>query len=68
MPTKNNKCLTLNEKMQLIEASEKEKLTVKQICERLKCGKSLVYNVLKQKNEIKEQWKNDKLYCTSFYV
>ena len=39
MPTKNNKGLTLNEKMQLIEAIEKEKLTVKHICERLKCGK-----------------------------
>ena len=50
--------------MQLIEASEKGKLTVKQICKRLKCEKSLVYNVLKQKNEIKEQWKNGKLYLS----
>ena len=54
--------------MHLIEANEKEKLTVKQIRERLKSGKSLVYNVFKQKNETKEQQKNGKLYCTSFYV
>ncbi|CAI6377575.1 unnamed protein product [Macrosiphum euphorbiae] len=56
--TSKNKCLTLNEKIKLIESSEKDKLTVKQICELFKCGKSQVYNILKQKNEIKEQWMN----------
>jgi len=47
--TSKNKCLTLNEKIKLIESSEKDKLTVKQICELFKCGKSQVYNILKQK-------------------
>eukprot|EP00102_Acyrthosiphon_pisum_P024766 XP_016661976.1 PREDICTED: tigger transposable element-derived protein 3-like [Acyrthosiphon pisum] len=56
--TSKNKCLSLNEKIKLIESSEKDKLTVKQICELFKCGKSQVYNILKQKNEIKEQWMN----------
>ncbi|CAI6344981.1 unnamed protein product [Macrosiphum euphorbiae] len=56
--TSKNKCLTLNEKIKLIESSEKDELTVKQICELFKCGKSQVYNILKQKNEIKEQWMN----------
>jgi len=37
-----NKSLTLNEKIKLIESSEKDKLTVKQICELCKCGKSQV--------------------------
>ncbi|CAI6370950.1 unnamed protein product [Macrosiphum euphorbiae] len=45
--TSKNKCLTLNEKIKLIESSEKDKLTVKQICELFKCGKSQVYTVKK---------------------
>jgi len=40
---------------------------VKQICELIKCGKSQVYNILKQKNEIKEQWMNGKLNYKSKY-
>lgn len=58
MTSKSNKCLTLNEKMKLIEASEKQKLSVKQICTLFKCGKSQVYNVLKCSDEITKLWMN----------
>lgn len=40
--TSKNKCLTVNEKIKLIESSEKDELTVNQICELFKCGKSQV--------------------------
>lgn len=53
--------LSLDDKVKLIRASEKDNLNVKQLCELFKCGKSLVYKTLKEKQEIKEQWKNGKL-------
>lgn len=43
--------------MKLIEASEKQKLSVKQICTLFKCGKSQVCNVLKC-DEITKLWIN----------
>lgn len=44
--------------MKIIEASEKQKLSVKKICTLFKCGKSQVYNVLKCSDEITKLWMN----------
>jgi transposase len=44
--------LLLNEEVKVIEAKEKGKLSVQEIMMRFKCGKTQVYNTLKQKNKI----------------
>jgi hypothetical protein len=38
---------SLNEKVKAIEAKEKDKLSVREIMMRFKCGKTQVYNTLK---------------------
>jgi uncharacterized protein (DUF433 family) len=45
--------LDINIKVKVIQASEKEKLTVKQIVAKFNIGKTQVYDILKAKSEIK---------------
>lgn len=51
----NKRVFTLNEKAALINCSETERLSVKELTERFKCGKTAVYEILKRKSEILEQ-------------
>jgi hypothetical protein len=44
--------LSINEKVKVIEAKEKDKLSIREIIMRFKCGRTQVYNTLKQKYEI----------------
>jgi hypothetical protein len=44
--------LSLNEKVKVIEAKEKDKLSVWEILMRFKCGKTQAYNSLKQKDKV----------------
>jgi predicted DNA-binding protein YlxM (UPF0122 family) len=46
----------LNEKAKVIEAKEKDKLSVWEIMMRFKCGKTQIYNTLKQKDKIMNKW------------
>lgn len=48
--------LTLNEKVQIIELSEKEKVSAKELTIRFKCGKTQVYSVLQNKEKIMNDW------------
>jgi predicted DNA-binding protein YlxM (UPF0122 family) len=48
--------LLLNEKIKVIEAKEIDKLSVREIMMRFKCGKTQVYNILKQKEKIMNDW------------
>jgi hypothetical protein len=48
--------LDLNTNIKVNEARGKEKPTGKQIVARFKFGKTLVYDVLKAKQEIRRQW------------
>ncbi|PNF23924.1 hypothetical protein B7P43_G12845 [Cryptotermes secundus] len=54
-PTYNKRVFTLSEKAALINCSETERLSVKELTERFKCGKTAVYEILKRKSEILEQ-------------
>jgi hypothetical protein len=56
MALKKRVLLHLNAKVKVTVASEKDKLTVKQIVGRFKIGKTRVYNILKSKLEIKHEW------------
>jgi hypothetical protein len=58
MASKKRVVLDLNTKGKVIQASEKEKLTVKQIVAKFNIGKTQVYDILKAKSEIKNQWLN----------
>jgi transposase len=40
----------------LIEAKEKDKLSVQEIMKQFKCGKTQVYNTLKQKDKTMNEW------------
>ena len=48
--------LSLNEKVKVIEAKEKDKLSVREIMMQFKCGKTQIYNMLKQKDKIMNEW------------
>jgi hypothetical protein len=48
--------LSLNEKVKVTEAKEKYKLSVQEIMMRFKCGKTQVYNTLKQKDKTMNEW------------
>jgi hypothetical protein len=48
--------LSLNKKVKVNEAKEKDKLSVQEIMMRLKCGKTQVYKTLKQKDKIMNEW------------
>jgi hypothetical protein len=56
MGSKKSVVLDLNAKVKVIEASEKDKLTVKQIVGKFKIGKTQVYDILKLKYDIKREW------------
>jgi hypothetical protein len=56
MGSKKRVVLDLNAKVKVIEASEKDKLTVKQIVGKFKIGKTQVYVILKSKSDIKREW------------
>jgi hypothetical protein len=43
---------SLNEKVKVVEAKEKDKLSVWEMLMRFKCDKTQVYNTLKQKDKI----------------
>jgi hypothetical protein len=48
--------LSLNEKVKVGEAKGKDKLTIRDIMMRFKCGKMQVYNTLKQKDKTMNEW------------
>jgi uncharacterized protein (DUF2147 family) len=48
--------LDLNAKVKVIEASEKDELTMKQIVGKFKIGKTQVYDILKSKSDIEREW------------
>jgi hypothetical protein len=48
--------LSLNKKVKVIEAKEKDKLSVWEIMMRFKCDKTQVYSTLKQKDKIISEW------------
>jgi hypothetical protein len=48
--------LLLNEKAEAIDAKERGKLSVWEIMMRLMCGKTQIYNTLKQKDKIMNKW------------
>jgi hypothetical protein len=45
-----------NETVKVNEAKEKDKLSVQEIMMQFKCGKTQVYNTLKQKDKIMNEW------------
>jgi hypothetical protein len=56
MGSKKRVVLDLNAKVKVIEASEKDKLTVKQGVDKFKIRKTQVYGILKSKSDIKREW------------
>jgi hypothetical protein len=56
MGSKKRVVLDLNAEVKVIEASEKDKLTVKKIVGKFKIGKTQVYDILKSKSDIKREW------------
>jgi hypothetical protein len=48
--------LSINEKVKVIEAKEKDKLSVRETMMQFKCGKMQVYNTLQQKDKIMNEW------------
>jgi hypothetical protein len=48
--------LELNAKAKVVEASEKDKLTMKQIVGKFKIDNTQVYDILKSKSDIKREW------------
>jgi hypothetical protein len=56
MGSKKRVVLDPNAKVKVIKASEKDKLTVKQIVDKFKIGKTQVYDILKSKCDIKREW------------
>jgi uncharacterized protein (DUF433 family) len=55
MASKKRVVLDFKTKVKVILASEKEKLSVKQIVAKFNFGKTQVYDILKAKSEIKNQ-------------
>jgi hypothetical protein len=56
MAWKKRVMLDLNAKAKVVEASEKDKLTMKQIVGKFKIDKTQVYDILKSKSDIKREW------------
>jgi hypothetical protein len=56
MAWKKRVVLDLNAKAKVVEASEKDKLTMKQIVGKFKIDKTQVYDILKSKSDIKREW------------
>jgi transposase len=47
---------SLNEIVKVIEAKEKDKLSEREIMARFKCGRTQVYNTIKQKDKVMNKW------------
>src|SRR5215469_232985 len=58
MATKTRVVLHLNTRVKVIHASERDKLSVKQIMKMFNVGKTQVYEILKKKTEILMWWEN----------
>src|SRR5215469_7205770 len=58
MATKTRVVLDLNTRVKVIHASERDKLSVKQIMKMFNVGKTQVYEILKKKTEILMWWEN----------
>ena len=56
MANRKTNTLSLKSKIDLIKCSEEKKLTPKQLVIQFKCGKTQVYEILKNKDKIKEEW------------
>jgi len=52
--------LTLSNKVKLIELKETQKLSTKELITRFKCGKTQVYDVIKNREKIMDEWVNSK--------
>jgi len=52
--------LTLSDKVKLIELKETQKLSTKELITRFKCGKTQVYDAIKNKEKIMDEWVNSK--------
>jgi len=52
--------LTLSDKVKLIELKETQKLSTKELITRFKCGKTQVYDAIKNKEKIMDDWVNSK--------
>jgi predicted DNA-binding protein YlxM (UPF0122 family) len=50
--------LDLNTRVKVIHASQRDKLSVKQIMKMFNIGKTQVYEILKKKTEILMRWEN----------
>ncbi|CAI6369824.1 unnamed protein product, partial [Macrosiphum euphorbiae] len=48
--------LTLSDKVKLIELKETQKLSTKELITRFKCGKTQVYDAIKNKDKIMDEW------------
>jgi transposase len=58
MATKTRVVLDLNTRAKVIHASERDKLSIKQIMKMFNVGKTQVYQILKKKPEILKRWEN----------
>jgi hypothetical protein len=58
MATKTRVVLDLNTRVKVIHASERDKLSVKQIMKMFNIGKTQVYEILMKKTEILMWWEN----------
>lgn len=56
MASKNLNTLNLKTKIDLIKTEQEQKLSVKQLADKYKCGKTQVYKILKNKDDIREKW------------
>lgn len=54
--TKKFNTLTLKSKIDLIKCHEEQKVSVKLLVDQFKCGKTQVYEILKNKDKIKSKW------------
>jgi Mor family transcriptional regulator len=52
-------CLSLNEKIKVIEESEKGN-SAKSLMNTFKCGKTQIYNIIKNNIKIREEWLKSK--------
>ncbi len=56
MTSKKAHLLTVNEKVEIIQLHDQEKLPVKELVKRFKCGKTQIYDALKNKDHIMKDW------------
>ena len=51
--------LYLNARIELIKCYEEKKISAKQLVVKFKCGKTQVYEIIKNKDKINEEWLNN---------